>query len=161
MVVWPPFCLGRTILAPVYEQERELQREMAAKVAGTMPDVEVLAVELRSPEQACVYLDRPSGVDIALCEQVTAVLREYLDRYALEVSSPGIERPLRTQKHFADVIGRRVALRTAVDLDGRKRFRGEVVEAGPDAVTLEGTDGARVEVPYGEIVRGDLIDEGA
>jgi ribosome maturation factor RimP len=147
-------------LTPVYEQERELQREMAAKVSGSMPDVEVLAVELRSPEQVCVYLDRPSGVDIALCEQVTGVLREYLDRYALEVSSPGIERPLRTPGHFAQVIGRRVALRTAVELDGRKRFRGEVVAAGPDAVTLEGTDGARVEVPYGEIVRGNLIDEG-
>ena len=51
-------------MTPVYEQERELQREMAAKVSGSMPDVEVLAVELRSPEQACVYLDRPSGVDI-------------------------------------------------------------------------------------------------
>jgi len=147
-------------LAPVYEQERELQREMAAKVSGSMPDVEVLAVELRNPEQVCVYLDSPSGVDIALCEEVTGLLREYLDRYALEVSSPGIERPLRTPEHFAQVTGRRVALRTAVDVDGRKRFRGEVVAAGPDAVTLEGADGARVEVPYDEIVRGNLIDEG-
>ncbi len=147
-------------MAPVYEQERELQREMAAKVSGSMPDVEVLAVELRSPEQACVYLDRPSGVDIALCEEVTGLLREYLDRYALEVSSPGIERPLRTHEHFAQVVGRRVALRTAVDIDGRKRFRGEVVAAGDDAVTLEGADGTRVEVPYESIVRGNQIDEG-
>src|ERR1044072_5594590 len=130
MVVWPPFCLGRTILAPVYEQERELQRESAAKVSGYKPDVEVLAVELRSPEQVCVYLDRPSGVDIALCEQVTAVLREYLDRYALEVSSPGIARPLCTQEHFALAVGRRVSLKTVGD---RKRFRGEVVAAGDEA----------------------------
>ena len=130
---------------------------MAAKVSGSMPDVEVLAVELRSPEQVCVYLDRPSGVDIALCEQVTGVLREYLDRYALEVSSPGIDRPLRTQEHFAQVVGQRVSLKT---VGARKRFRGVVVAAGGESVTLEGADGTSVEVPYGEIVRGNLIDEG-
>lgn len=155
-----PILFRKDDLAPVYEQERELQREMAAKVSGSMPDVEVLAVELRSPEQACVYLDRPSGVDIALCEEVTRLLREYLDRYALEVSSPGIERPLRTREHFALVVGQRVSLRTADDIGGRKRFRGEVVAAGADAVTLEGADGTRADVPYSEIVRGNLIDEG-
>ena len=147
-------------MAPVYEQERELQREMAAKVSGSMPDVEVLAVELRNPEQVCVYLDSPSGVDIALCEEVTGVLREYLDRYALEVSSPGIERPLRTPEHFAQVIGRRVALRTAVDVDGRKRFRGEVVEAGERAFTVRTADETAFTIPYEAIVRSNLIDEG-
>jgi ribosome maturation factor RimP len=147
-------------MTQVHERERELQREMAAKVSGTMPGVEVLAVELRGPEQACVFLDSPEGVDIALCEQVTRLLREYLDRYALEVSSPGLERPLRTREHFSQVAGRRVALRTARDLDGRRRFRGEVLEAGTEAVTLAGAAGERVAVPYDDIVRGNLIDEG-
>lgn len=148
-------------MTQVHEQERQLQAEFADKVSAAMPDVEVLAVELRGPEQVAVYLDRPAGVvDIALCEEVTGVLREYLDRYGLEVSSPGIERPLRTREHFARQVGQKVALRTAHDLDGRRRFRGRVADAGPDAVTLETPSGEQVAVPYGEIVRGNLIDEG-
>jgi ribosome maturation factor RimP len=144
----------------VYEQERELHREVAGTVRASVPDVDVLAVELRGPELLCVYLDRPTGVDHALCEEVTRVLRGYLDRYSLEVSSPGIERPVRTREHFAGVVGRRVALRTARDLDGRRRFRGEVVSPGDEAVTLEVSGGRRVDVPYDLIVRGNLIDEG-
>ena len=147
-------------MTQVHEQERQLQAEFADKVGAAMPDVEVLAVELRGPEQLTVYLDRPAGVDIALCEEVTGVLREYLDRYGLEVSSPGIERPLRTREHFARQVGRKVALRTEHDLDGRRRFRGQVADAGADAVTLDTPSGEQVAVPYGEIVRGNLIDEG-
>jgi ribosome maturation factor RimP len=147
-------------MTQVHEQERQLQAEFADKVGAAMPDVEVLAVELRGPEKLTVYLDRENGVDIALCEQVTGVLREYLDRYGLEVSSPGIDRPLRTREHFARQVGRKVALRTEHDLDGRRRFRGQVAEAGADAVMLETQSGEQVAVPYGEIVRGNLIDEG-
>ncbi len=141
-------------------KERQLQEELAARVGAAMPDVEVLAVELRGPERMCVYLDRPNGVDLALCEEVTGVLRDYLSEYGLEVSSPGIERPLRTREHFAGHVGRTVAVRTARDLDGRRRFRGEVAEAGEDAVTLVTDTGERAAVPYAEIVRGNLIDDG-
>ena len=90
----------------------------------------MLAVELMGPERFCVYVDHPAGVDHALCGRVTDQLRDYLDRYTIDVSSPGIERPLRKPAHFGDVIGRKVAIRTAADIGGRKRFRGELVEAG-------------------------------
>ena len=142
----------------VYERERQLHREVAEKVEPRLADVEVLAVELRGPEQMAVYVDRPGGVDHALCEQVTNLLREYLDRYSLEVSSPGLDRPLRTQAHFSQAVGRKVALRTASDVAGRRRFRGQVVRAAEGAVTLEAGD--EVEVPYEQIVRGNLIYEG-
>ncbi len=142
----------------VYEKERELYRGVAERVGQRLPDVEVLAVELRGPDQLAVYLDRPGGVDHALCEQVTNVLRDLLDRYSLEVSSPGLERPLRTRAHFDKAVGRRVALRTAHDVGGRRRFRGEVVRVGEGAVTLAA--GNEIDVPYDEIVRGNLIDEG-
>lgn len=147
-------------MTQVHERERELHREVAARVEGALPAVEVLAVELRGPEQLCVYVDRPEGVDHELCVEVTGMLRDYLERYGLEVSSPGPERPLRTREHFAQATGRRVALRTAHELAGRKRFRGEVVAAGEERVTLAGASGERFEVPYDEIVRGNLIDEG-
>jgi ribosome maturation factor RimP len=140
----------------VYEKERQLHQEIAEQVERALPDVEVLAVELRGPEALAVYVDRPGGVDHALCEDVTSVLRDYLNDYSLEVSSPGLERPLRTRQHFERYVGRRVSLRTASEIGGRKRFRGEVVRAGDAGVTLGQGD----EIPYDEIVRGNLIDEG-
>ena len=142
----------------VYEKERLLHSEVADKVEARLPDVEVLAVELRGPEQMAVYVDRPSGVDHALCAEVTNVLREYLNRYSLEVSSPGLERPLRTYAHFDKAVGRKVALRTAHDVGGRRRFRGEVVRVSEGAVTVAA--GEEIDVPYDAIVRGNLIDEG-
>ena len=71
-----------------------------------MPGVEVLAVELTGPEHFTVFVDHPQGVDHALCARVTDLLRGYLDRYAIDVSSPGFERPLRKPAHFANAVGR-------------------------------------------------------
>jgi ribosome maturation factor RimP len=143
----------------VHEKERQLQQEVAASVEDRLPDVEVLAVELGGPERLTVFIDHPEGVDHALCEQVTDVLRNYLEQYTLDVSSPGLERPLRTPQHFAEVLGRRAAIRTTRDVAGRKRFRGEVLAADEREVTLA-TGGERVEIPYEAIARGNLIDEG-
>ncbi len=146
-------------MTQIHEKEQQLQREVAEQVEKRLPGVEVLAVELGGPELLRVYIDHPSGVDHALCERVTGVLRGYLDRYALDVSSPGLERPLRTPKHFERAIGKRVALRTAYELGGRKRFRGEVVAASEREVTLAAGE-ERVAVPYEAIARGNLIEEG-
>jgi ribosome maturation factor RimP len=143
----------------VYEKERQIQREVAATVEERLPDVDVLAAELSGPERLTVYIDHPDGVDHALCERVTAILRSYLERYTLDVSSPGLERPLRTPRHFAGIVGRRAAIRTSTEIAGRKRFRGEVVAADEREVTLA-TGGERVEIPYETIARGNLIDEG-
>jgi ribosome maturation factor RimP len=143
----------------VFEKERELQRDVAGCVAAGEPDVEVLAVEFSGAERFCVYVDRPGGVDHALCERVSRLLRGYLDRYTIDVSSPGIERPLRTREHFAAATGRRVAVRTAAEVDGRRRFRGRVASAGTDVLRLE-LDGGGAEIPYDWIVRANLIDEG-
>src|ERR687891_1422355 len=113
----------------VHTTERTLQQEIARKVESGLPGVEVLAVELNGPQRFCVYVDHPTGVDHALCERVTGVLRQYLDRYTVDVSSPGLERPLRKPAHFRNVVGRRVSVRTADAIDGRKRFKGTVLAA--------------------------------
>jgi len=146
-------------MTQVYEKERQLHREVAETVESRIPDVEVLAVELGGPEHITVYVDHPAGVDHALCERVTNELRPYLETYRVDVSSPGLERPLRTREHFSEAVGRRVALRTDVELGGRKRFRGEVVDVGEDTATIVVGD-ERVEIPYDAIVRGNLIEEG-
>jgi ribosome maturation factor RimP len=142
----------------VYERERTLTRDVIQRVDGTLPGVEVLAVELTGPERFCVYIDHAGGVDHALCERVTDALRDYLRDYSIDVSSPGLERPVRTREHFTGAIGRRVALRTSSDIDGRKRFRGEVKDAAERAVTVS-VDGTEVDIPYEAIVRGNLIDQ--
>jgi ribosome maturation factor RimP len=105
-------------------------------------------------------VDHPDGVDHALCERVTRALDAYRADYTIDVSSPGPERPLRKPTHFASVIGRRVALRTEVEIDGRSRIRGEVMDAGEDAVTVETAEATTLRIPYDAIVRGNLIDEG-
>ncbi len=147
-------------MAHAHAREKSLTREITQTVEPALPGIEVLAVELGGPERFTVYVDHPSGVDHALCEQVTRVLRDYLDRYGLEVSSPGIERPLRTRAHFERALGRRVSLRTAREVAGRKRFKGEVVTTGEAEVTLAVGNGNRVDVRYDDIVRGNLMDEG-
>jgi ribosome maturation factor RimP len=135
------------------EKEHQLQDEIAPQVAHDLPGVDVLAVELLTPSRFRVYVDQPEGVDHALCQRVTDVLREYLREYSIEVSSPGPDRPLRRQEHFEAVLGRRVKLRTA----GRRQLRGEVVSAGEQSVLVTASDGAETEIPYAEIVRANLI----
>jgi ribosome maturation factor RimP len=146
-------------MATTYERERTLEQEIAPRVEHDLPGVDVLAVELVTPSRFCVYVDHPEGVDHALCARVTDVLRDYLREYTVDVSSPGIERPLRRPQHFERAVGRRVALRTAEPLAGRRKFKGELTDADAEAVTLS-VDGANVRIPYESVVRANLIDEG-
>jgi len=145
-------------MATTYEKEAKLLREIAPRIEEDLPGVEVLALELLTPTRFCVYVDRPGGVDHALCKQVTDVLRDYRREYTIDVSSPGSERPVRTAQHFARVVGKRVALRTAEPVGGRSKFKGEVRQAGSDTLTVS-VEGADVDIPYESIVRGNLIDE--
>jgi ribosome maturation factor RimP len=144
----------------VHTKERQLEQELAGRIEQRVPGTEVLAVELLGPERFCVYIDHPKGVDHALCERVTRELDDYRRNYTVDVSSPGIERPLRKPEHFERFVGRRVALRTAAEIAGRKRFKGELIGADEQAVHLA-TEPQPVDIPYEQIVRGNLIDEGS
>src|SRR5437879_10000113 len=73
-------------MAATHDKERQLTREIAPKVESALPGTEVLAVELTSPERFTVYVDHVQGVDHALCERVTNVLRDYLRQYSVDVS---------------------------------------------------------------------------
>jgi ribosome maturation factor RimP len=137
----------------VHDKERVLYRQVAQKVESGLPGVEVLALELTGKERFRVYVDHAQGVDHALCERVTNVLRPYLDEYSIEVSSPGLDRPLRTRVHFERAVGREVKLKTA----GR-RLRGEVVSAGERAVSVRTAGGEPLEIAYDDLVRANLIE---
>lgn len=141
-------------MSTTYEQERTLTRQIGREVESALPGVEVLAVELQGPERFTVFVDHAEGVDHALCARVTDVLREYLREYAIDVSSPGIERPLRKPDHFRNAIGRKVVLRTPE----RKKLKGEIVSAGEKSVVVQ-SDGGAIEIPYDQVVRGNLVYE--
>ena len=143
----------------VHTKERQLEQELAGRIEQRVPGTEVLAVELLGPERFCVYIDHPEGVDHALCERVTRELDDYRREYAIDVSSPGLERPLRKPAHFERYVGRKVAVRTAKEIEGRKRFRGEVLAVDDRLVSLGAASGEAVLIPYEQIVRGNLIDE--
>ena len=138
-----------------YERERQLEREVSRLVESGLPGAEVLALEITGKERFCVYVDHPEGVDHALCERVSGVLRPYLERYAIEVSSPGLERRLRTREHFERAIGRRVRLKTDA-----LRLRGQVTAVKERSFELVNGSGEPVDIPYDSIVRANLIDEG-
>jgi ribosome maturation factor RimP len=147
-----PFFVMATVQ---YDRERQLYREISQRVSSAIPGVEVLALELTGRERFRVYVDHPAGVDHALCERVTGVLRPYLDSYSVEVSSPGLDRPLRTRAHFERAVGRKVRGKTS-----DSRFRGEVVSAGERSLRLAPEHGEPTDIPYDAIVRANLIDEG-
>jgi ribosome maturation factor RimP len=132
-----------------------LTKQIERDVETALPGVEVLAVELQNPERFTVFVDHAGGVDHALCARVTDVLRDYLREYAVDVSSPGVERPLRKPEHFRNAIGRKVTLRTPE----RKRLKGEVVSAGEQSVIVRAGEDT-VEIPYDQVVRGNLVYEG-
>jgi ribosome maturation factor RimP len=145
-------------MSTTFAREKTLQDEIAPAVEARLPEVDVLAVELLSPTRFCVYIDHPDGVDHALCARVTRVLDSYRTDYTVDVSSPGPERPLRKPEHFANALGRRVSVRTREG--GKNRIRGTVADAGADVLKLETGDAGEVRIPYDDIVRANLIDEG-
>jgi ribosome maturation factor RimP len=140
----------------VYTKERQLGQELTGRIEEHVPGTEVLAVELLGPDRFCVYIDHPAGVDHALCERVTREIDDYRREYAIDVSSPGLERPLRKREHFAGAVGRHVRLKTA----SRAKVRGEVLSADDQSVRVGAEGGDAISIPYDQIVRGNLIDEG-
>ena len=91
-------------MAEVHEREKTLEQEVVRTVETGLPGVEVLALELTGPEHFTVFVDHPQGVDHALCARVTDLLRGYLDRYAIDVSSPGRAFTVRTADETAFTI---------------------------------------------------------
>jgi ribosome maturation factor RimP len=143
-----------------------LQREIEERLAAREPDVDVLLAELVGGDTLRVFVDHPEGVTLALCERVTAALAELRERYALEVSSPGLQRPLTKPDHFRRFVGRRARVRTrGVPADvrraaapTRRSYTGELVGASDTEITLAADEGV-VTIPYSQIRRSNLIEE--
>src|SRR5665213_2633653 len=89
-----------------------LQTDIETRLAQSEPEIEVLLAEVLGGRCLRVFIDHPDGVTLAMCERVTLLLGDLRERYSLEVSSPGSERPLTKPAHFRRFVGRRARVRT-------------------------------------------------
>ncbi len=146
-----------------------LQTEIEQRLATSEPRVEVLLAEVVSGARLRLFIDHPDGVTLALCERVTGLLGDYREHYALEVSSPGQDRPLTKPQHYTRFLGRhaRVRLREAPapaptgdsqtsPLVGHKSLTGELVGASEEEVTIAAGEGI-MTIPYDQIARSNLV----
>jgi ribosome maturation factor RimP len=135
-----------------------IQADIEARLAQAEPDVEVLLAEVVGGGLVRLFIDHPKGVSLALCERVTAHLAAVRESYALEVSSPGTERPLTKPEHFRRYVGRRARVRTRGDHDGRRNFTGELLGATDEEVTVAADTGV-VSIAYADIHRSNLLGD--
>jgi ribosome maturation factor RimP len=138
----------------------QLQETIESRLAERRPDVELLALERPASERLRLVIDSPDGVDLALCERVTGVLRDLLESWSLEVSSPGPERPLTKPEHFRRFLGRRVRVRTREEVAGHKSFTGRLTGADEESVSVDSGDGP-VSIPLASVRRSNLLPDGS
>jgi len=140
------------------ESREELESMIEATLAGRFPEVELVDLEVRGGPGGTLtlFIDRPGGVDLELCGAVSAALDDLRARYSLEVSSPGLDRRLRKPAHFAAALGREVAVKLATPREGRSNFRGVLVAADEDSVTLDLGDGSAT-LPLPDIAKAHVV----
>lgn len=134
------------------------ETQIAEQIAEFDPQIELIAVETPSHGSLRLYIDHPDGVSLDLCERVTMQVRDLFTDYALEVSSPGLDRPLTKPEHFARFVGHDARIRTGAPIAGRRNFSGRLIAADPKAVSIESA-GETIVIPFGLISRSSLVPE--
>lgn len=134
--------------------------------ANPNPDAtEIVTLELTGSKKAptiCVYIDTPTGVtfdEITAAQRWINALMDELDpfpgAYTLEVSSPGIDRPLRTPEHFVRFIGSRAYVKARQAIDGRSAWTGILTAADAETITMN-VDGVAYAIPFALIGKAHL-----
>ena len=140
------------------DRQAAVTADVERAIVTQLPDVEIVDIQLAASTLR-VLIDHPRGVDHNLCSTVSNVLRPYLDRYDLEVSSPGIPRPLVRPAHYQKAVGRPVTVRTHEPIDGRRTFQGVLTEADDDRIALSLEGGDAVVIPLGLVRKSHLVEE--
>jgi ribosome maturation factor RimP len=146
----------------------------SAKLTGLLrPLIEELGYELVGLEQSSnpknpalvVYIDRPEGIAIEDCERVSREVAALLDvedpisgHYNLEVSSPGLDRPLFTADHYRQFVGEEARVTMYAPVDGRRKFRGEILGCDDESVRLR-QDGEEVVLDISNIAKARLVPD--
>jgi ribosome maturation factor RimP len=146
----------------VREEVRQLAESLAAEDGFELVDVELLVQGRRRTVR--VLLDRPGGINVGDCARFSRRLSDCLDMnqtvpgtYQLEVSSPGIERPLRSLEACRRFVGQRAAVERYAALEGRRHFEGELLPAADDRVGLKMEDGLEVWFEWAEVRSAHLV----
>jgi ribosome maturation factor RimP len=112
-----------------------------------------------------LYIDSPEGISLEDCERVSRAVSAELDssdpipgHYTLEVSSPGLDRVLRTAAHFERFAGEQVRIEMARAVDGRRRFSGQLLAVNDREITLD-VEGSKICLPIGDIHRARLAPQ--
>jgi ribosome maturation factor RimP len=147
------------------------QRERILRAAESLlrdTDTEVVDVETAGSSRGLVvrvYVDRADGITVDDCARISRALGDHLDaddvvpgRYVLEVSSPGIDRPLRRPRDFDRFAGEEAQVTTYEKIDGKHRHRGRLAgfDAAANAVILDGEEGVRISIPLAGIKKANL-----
>lgn len=148
----------------------KLRDELAALLAPAVNDAGVEFWELEYNSRAGggllrLYIDRPDGITVDDCARVSHAVSAVLDKhdpipgeYTLEVSSPGLDRVLRTREHFVRFAGETVRLETNLPIDGRRRFSGRLEKVGAQEIVLAVDDRA-VTIPLIAIHKARLVPQ--
>jgi ribosome maturation factor RimP len=112
-----------------------------------------------------LFVDKEGGVTVGDCARISEELGDLIDvkefirhPYNLEVSSPGLDRPLRREKDLFRALGKRVKVRMAVPLEGRRNFTGILLRHGDGILHLE-VDGREVALSWAGVAKANLIYE--
>ena len=127
--------------------------------------VEIVTLEIVGAKKAPtirVFIDTDHGVGFDELASAQSWINEIMDEidpfpgaYTLEVSSPGIDRPLRTPEHFERFAGERAVIKTQGQIEGRSSFSGTISEADEERVKID-CDGTVYEIPYAQVKRANL-----
>jgi ribosome maturation factor RimP len=140
---------------------------LAEQVAASM-GMEVVLVEIKGGGRSTVrvYVDQAGGVTVEDCERFSKRFSVLLDvedcipfSYVLEVSSPGLERPLVREADYQRFAGRQAKLRTSQSLQGQRNFRGRIIGISGGLVRLELSPGQEVEIALSQVERANLVAE--
>ena len=139
----------------------ELAAPLAEQEAMEIVDIEFRHEGSRGGRVLRLYLDKEGGPNVDDLSRVSHELSALLDSenvvegaYTLEVSSPGINRPLRRPEHFARFVGKRIRVRTRDMINGRRSFLGMLEDVGTDKITLK-QEGVQVEIPFSVIEKSN------
>jgi len=110
-----------------------------------------------------IYIDHENGINIEDCTKVSHQVSGILEvedpissQYTLEVSSPGLDRPLFTLPHFEKVVGQQINIRCHLGVDGRRKFKGELTEVDAQHLVIE-VDNQPFEVDFNDIDKANLV----
>jgi ribosome maturation factor RimP len=149
-------------IVEVREEVRQLAHTLAEEEGLELVDVEFLVTSGRRVVR--VLLDRPEGVRVADCASFSRRLSDCLDmnqtvqgRYSLEVSSPGVDRPLRSLENVARFAGKRAAFTTHEAVEGRRRYEGEILAPEGQRAGLKTDDGQEHWFEWNELKDAHLV----